>query len=130
MQVIRLRSLPKEWLSAHNNFYLSPLVCISPKPLLFIVVNTDIDSLSSHLPTTPPIAPVLNVGLVSAGTEMTVASEIPLKLFPMKLILTFINSNLTVDQVEGPVEGAVVFLQHPSPILTGSCLPQISIVYF
>ena len=130
MQVIRLRSLPKEWLSAHNKFYLSPLVCISPKPLSFIVVNADIDSLSSHLPTSPPIAPVLNVGLVSAGIEMMVASEIPLNLFPMKLILTFINSNLTVDQFEGPVQGAIDFLQHPSPILTGSCLHQNFKVYF
>ena len=84
--------------------------------------------MSSHLPTSPSIAPVLNVGLVSADTEMTVASEIPFNLFPMKLSLTFINSNLTVDQVKGPVQGAVDFLQHLSPILTGSCLPQISIV--
>ena len=83
LQVIRLRSLGKEWLSAHNKFYLSPLVCICPKPLSFIVGNADIDSMSSHLPTSPPIAPVLNVGLVSVGTEMTVASEISLNLFPM-----------------------------------------------
>ena len=128
--MIRLRSLGKEWLSAHNKFYLSPLVCISPKPLLFIVGNADIDSMSSHLPTSPPITPILNVGLVSAGTEITVASEISLNLFPMNLILTFINYNLTVDQVEDPVQGAVNFLQHPSSILTGSCFPQISIVYF
>ena len=119
-----------EWLSASNKFYLPPLVCIYPKPLSFIIGNTDIDALSSHLPTSPPIAPVLNVGLRSAGTEMPVASEIPLNLFSMDLILTFINSNLTVDQVEGPVEGVVDFLQHPSPILNGSRLPQISIVYF
>ena len=130
LQVIRFRSLKKEWSSAHKKFYLSPLVCISPKPLSFIVGNANIDPLSSHLPTSPPIASVLNVGLLSAGTEITVASEISLNLFPMNLILTFINSNLTVDQVEDPVQGVVNFLQHPSPILTGSCLPQIPIVYF
>ena len=64
------------------------------------------------------------------GTEMTVACEIPLNLFAIKLILTFIDSNLSVDQVEGPVQGAVDFLQNPSPILTGSCLLQISILYY
>ena len=51
------------------------------------------------------------------------------RLFAIKLILTSIKSNLTVDQVEGPVEGAVNFLQQPS-ILTGSCLLQISVFYF
>ena len=97
-----------ECLSACNEFYLLPLVCINPKPLSFIIGNTNIDVLSSHLPTSePPIAPVLNVGLVLASTEMTVACETPLNLFAMKLILTFINSNLTVNQVEGPVEGAI-----------------------
>ena len=69
------------------------------------------------------MAPVLNVDLVSLGMEMTVTCEIPFNLFAMKLTLDFINSNLTVDQVEGPVQGAVGFLQHPSPILTGSCFP-------
>jgi hypothetical protein len=131
--VIRLKSLGKEWLSARksrNKFYLSPVVCINTKPLLFIISNTDIDFLSSHLPTSPPIAPVLNVGLVSVGTEMTIACEIPLNLFAIRLILTFINSNLSVDHVEGSMQGAVDFLQHPSPILTGSCLLQISIFYF
>ena len=64
------------------------------------------------------------------GTEMTVACEIPLNLFATKLMLMFIISNCTVDQVEGTVERAVNFLQHPSPILTGSCLLQISIFYF
>ena len=64
------------------------------------------------------------------GTEMTVACKISLNMFAIKLILTFSNSNLTVDQVEGPVQGAVDFLQHSSPILTGSCLLQISIFYF
>jgi len=116
--------------SACNKLYLSPLVCIKPKPLPFIIGNTDIDFLSSHLPTSPPIAPVLNVGLVLVDAEMTAACEIPLNQFVMKLMLTFLNSNLTADQVEGPVEGAVNFLQHPSPILTGSCLLQISIIYF
>ena len=98
--------------------------------LSFIIGNTDIDILSSHLPTSPPIAPVLNLGLASVGTEMTVACEIPWNFFAIKLILIFINSCLTVDQIEGPVQGAVDVWQHPSPILTGSCLPQTSIVYF
>ena len=66
-----------EWWSACIEFYLLPLVCINPKPLSFIISNTDIDALSSHLPASPPIAPVLNVGLVSVGPETTVACEIP-----------------------------------------------------
>ena len=66
-----------------------------------MISNTDIDVLSSHLPASPPIAPVLNVGSVLIGPEMTVACEIPLTLFAIKLLLTFINSNLTVNQVEG-----------------------------
>jgi hypothetical protein len=70
------------------------------------------------------MAPVPNVDL---GTEMTVTCEIFLNLFAIKL--TF-NPNLTVDQVEGPVQGAVDFLEQPSPILTGSCLLQISLFYF
>ncbi|KIK01063.1 hypothetical protein K443DRAFT_678753 [Laccaria amethystina LaAM-08-1] len=57
------------------------------------VLPTPTDLLSSHLPTSSPIAPVPNVDL---GTEMTV----------------------TFDQVEGPVQGAVDFLEQPSPILT------------
>ena len=61
---------------------------------------------------------------------MTVACEIHLNLFAIKLLLTFINSNLTGDQVAGPVQGAVDFLQHSSPILTGSSLLQISTFYF
>ena len=117
-----------EWLSG-NKFYLLLLVCINPKPLWFINGNTNIDGLSSHLPTSPPIAPVLNVGLVSADTEMTVACEIPLKLFAIKLTFTFINSNLTGNQVEGPGEGAINILQHPFTILTGSCFLQICIFY-
>ena len=125
-----MKSLGKEWLSTCNKFYLSPLVCIYPKPLSFFIGNTDIDFLSSHLPTSPPIAPVLNVGLVSVGTEMTAACEIPCNLFAIKLILNFINSNLTVDQVEGPAEKPVDILQHPSPILTGLCLLKIFIFYF
>ena len=60
---------------------------------------------------------------------MTVASEIPLNLFAIKLILTFIILNLTADQV-GSVQGEVNFLQHSSSVLTGSCLLQISIFYF
>ena len=85
--MIRLKSLGMELLSACNKFYLSPLVCINPKHLSFIIDDTDIDFLSSHLPTSPPIAPAL----VSVGPEMTVAGEIPLNLFPVKLLLTFIN---------------------------------------
>ena len=107
-------------LSPCIEFYLLPLVCINPKALSFIIGNTDIDAPSSHLPTSPPIAPVLNV--MSASTEMTAACEIPLSLFAIKLILTFINFNLSVDQVE---EGPDDFLQHTSPVLTGLYLLQI-----
>ena len=123
-------SLGVECLSAHNKFYLSPVVCINPKPLPFIISNTDIDIPSSYLPTSPPIAPVLNVGSVSADTEMTFACEIPLNLVAIILILSFINSYLTVDRIEGPVQGAVDSLPHPSLILAGSCLLQICIFYF
>ena len=115
-------------MSTRNKLYLSPLVCISLKCLLFILGNTDIDFLRSHLPSSPPIASVLNAGLVSAGTEMTVACKIPLNLFLIKLILTIVNSNLTADQVEGSVQGAVDVFQHSS-ILTGSSLLRISIFY-
>ena len=110
--MIRLKLLSKEWLSAHNKFYISPLVCINPKLLSFIIDNTDIDFLSPHLPTSPP----------SVDTKMTVAREIPLNLFAIKLIFTFINSNLTADMVEGSMQGAVNFLQHSSSVLTGTCL--------
>ena len=79
--MIRLESLGKEWLSACNKFYLSPLVCINSKTLSFMIGHTDIDLLSPHLPTSLPIAPILNVGLVSVGTEMTIACKIPLNLF-------------------------------------------------
>ena len=130
LQVVSLKSQVKVWLSTRNKFYLSLLVCINPKPLLFIIGNTDIDFLSSRLPTSPPIAPVLHVGLVSVGTEMTVACEIWLNLLAINLMLTFINSNLTADQVEDCVEGAINSLQHPASILTGSCLLQLSIFYF
>ena len=111
-----------EWLSPCIECYLLPLVCINPKPLSFIIGNTDIDALNSYLPTSPPIAPVLNVDLMSATTEMTAACEILLNLFAIKLILIFIHPNLAVSLVEGPVEGAVDMLQPSSPILTGSCL--------
>ena len=121
-------SLGMEWLTARNKFYLSPLVCIHPIPLSFIVSDTDIDILSTYLPTSPPIAPVLNV--VSAGTGMTAACEISLNLIAINVILSFINSYLTGDQIEGPVQGAANFLQHPSPILTGSSLLQIPIFHF
>ena len=86
---------------------------------------TDIDILSPKLSTSPPIAPVPNV----VDTEMTDACEISLDLFAIKLILTFINCNILVDEVEGPVQGAVDILQHPSSIMTGSCLLQISVFY-
>ena len=45
-----------------------------------MIGHTDIDLLSPHLPTSLPIAPILNVGLVSVGTEMTIACKIPLNL--------------------------------------------------
>ena len=117
-------------MSACNKCYLSPLVCINLKLLSFIIGNNDIDVLSSHLPTSSPIAPVLNVGQVLVGTEMTITCEISLNLFAIQLTSTFINSNLTADQVEGSVRGAVDLLQHSSSILTGPCLLQISILYF
>ena len=126
-QVARLKSPRKEWLSICNKFYLSPLVCINPKPLSSIIGNTDIDFLNPHCPTSPPNAPVLNV---CWGTEVTVACEIPLNLLAIKLIWIFIICNPTADQGEGPVQGAVDSLQHPSPILTGSCLLQIFIFCF
>ena len=65
--------------------------------------------------------------MVPVGTEVTSACEIPLSLFAIKLILTFINFNLSDDQVE---EGPDDFLQHTSPILTGLYLLQISILLF
>ena len=123
---MRLKSLGQEWLSACNKLYLSPLVCISPKPLSFIIGNTDVDFLSSQLPTSPPITPVLKV---SVGTKMTVACEIHFNLFAVKLILTLINSHPTADWVEGLVQGAVDILQHPSTALIGLCLLQISMFY-
>ena len=58
---------------------------------------------------------------------MNVACEIPLNLFAIMLILTSINSNLTVGQVEGPVQGAADI---SFPIFTGSSLLQISIFNF
>ena len=95
-----------------------------------MVGNTDIDLLTSQLPTSSPNAPVLSVGVVPVGTEMTAACEIPLSLFAMKLILTFINFNLSVDQDEGLVPGADDFLPHTSHILTGLYWLQISIFFF
>jgi hypothetical protein len=111
-----------ELLSARNKFYLSPLVCINLKHPSFIIGNADVDFRSAHLPTSPPITPVWNVGPASGGTEMTVPCEIPLHLFVRKLILTFINSNLTADQVQGSVQDVVDFLQQSSSILAGSSL--------
>ena len=60
------------------------------------------------------------------GVGMNVACEIPLNLFSIMLMLTIINFNLTVDQIEGPVQGAVDTSSH---IITGSSLLQISILY-
>ena len=105
------------------------MVCINLRLLLFIIGDSDIDFLSLHLPTSPPIAPVLNVGLVSVDTEMTFACEIHLNLLAIKLTLAFINSNLTVDQVEDPMQGAIDFLEQPSSILTGSCFLQLYILF-
>ena len=114
-------------MSTCNKFYLPLPVCINLRLLPFIMSDSDIDFLSSHLCNSPPITPILKGGLVPVGTEMTVACEIPLNLFAIKLTLSFINFNLTVDQVEGLVQGAVDFWEQPSSILTGSCLLQISI---
>ena len=74
--------------------------------------------MSPNLPTSPSIAPVMNV----VDAEMTDACEMFLNLFAIKLILSFINCYISVDEVEGPVQGAVDILQHPSSIVTGSCL--------
>ena len=115
-------SLGVEWLSPCIEFHLLPLVCINPKPLSLIIGNTDVDALSSHLPTSATIAPVLNEGLMSAGFELTATCEILLNIFDIKFILIFTHSNLTVNLNEGPVEGAVDILQQSSPTLTGSCL--------
>ena len=93
--MICLKFLGKERLSAQSRFYLSPLVCVNLRPLSFIIGNTDIDFLSSHLPTSAPIASVLNVGLDSVGAGMSVACEIALNLFSVKLMLTLIDSNLS-----------------------------------
>ena len=68
--------------------------------------------------------------MVPVDTEMTAACEILLSLFAIKLILTFINFNLSVDQDEGLVRGADNFLHHTSHILTGLYLLQISIFFF
>ena len=125
--MIRLKFLGKEKLSAQSRFYLSLLVCVNLRPLSFIIGNPDIDFRSSHLPTSAPIASVLNVGLDSVGVGMNVPCEIPLNLFAIMLMLTFIHLNFTVGQVEGTVQGAVDISSH---ILTGSCLLQISIFYF
>ena len=125
--MICLKLLGKESLSAQSRFYLSPLVCVNLRPLSFIIGNTDIDFPSSHLPTSAPIASVLNVGLDSVDGGMSVACEITLNLFSVMLMLTFIDSNLTVGQVEGPVQGVVDI---SSDTFTGSSLLQISIFYF
>ena len=123
--MIHLKFRGKERLSAQSRFYLSPLVCVNLRPLSLIIGNIDIDFPSSHLPTSGPIASVLDAGLDSVGAGMSVACEIPLNLFSVMLMLTY--SNLTVGQVEGPVQGVVDISAH---IITGSSLLQISIFYF
>ena len=60
------------------------------------------------------------------GVEMNVACEITLNLFSVVLMLTFIDFNLTVGQVEGPVQGVVDISSH---IFTGSSLLEISMFY-
>ena len=125
--MICLKFLGKERWSAQSRFYLSPLVCVNLRPLSFIIGNTDVDFLSSHLLTSAPITSTLNAGLDSVGVGMSVACEIPLNLFSIMLMLTFIDSNLTVGQVEGPVQGVVDI---SSDIFTGSSLLQIAILYF
>ena len=117
--MIWLKFLWKGRLSAQSRFYLSPLVCVDFRPLSFIIGNTNIDFPNSHLPTSAPIASVLNVGLDSVGAGMSVACKIPLNLFSVMLMLTLIDSYLTVGQVEGPLQGAVDI---SSDIFTGSSL--------
>ena len=114
-------------LSPQSRFYPSPLVCVDLRPLSFIIGNTDIDFPSSDLLTSVPIASVRNVSLDSVSAGMTIACEIPLNLFAIMLMLTFIDSDLTVGKVEGSVQGAVDISSH---IFTGSSLLQISIFYF
>ena len=46
--------------------------------LSFIISDSDIDFTGSHLPTSPPLASILNVGLDS---EATFACEVPFSLF-------------------------------------------------
>ena len=84
--MIHLKFLGKETLSAQSRFYLSPLVCVNLRALPFIIGNTDIDLLSSHLPTYTPITSVLNVPLDSVAAGMNVACEIPLNLFAIMLM--------------------------------------------
>jgi hypothetical protein len=96
-----------------------------PKPLSSIIDNSDVDFPSSHSPTSPLIDPVLNAGLISVDTKVTVACQLPFNLSAMKLMLTLINSDLAVDQAEGPLQEAV-----DSSNLTGSCLVQIYVFCF
>jgi hypothetical protein len=110
--------------------FLFPLVCIHPKPLLFITNDSDIGLLNSHPPTpiSPLFASVMDAGLMSVDTEMTVACKI--QPVCIKLTLSLINSDLAVDQAEGPLQEAVDCLQHSAPILTGSCSLQIYMFCF
>ncbi|KIK06278.1 hypothetical protein K443DRAFT_35320, partial [Laccaria amethystina LaAM-08-1] len=71
------------------------------------------------IPTSPLIASVMDAGLMSVDTEMTVACKI--QPVCIKLTLSLINSDLAVDQAEGPLQETVNCLQHSAPILTGSC---------
>jgi len=68
------------WSALTSNLYLS-----------FIIDNTDIDFLSPHLPTSPPISPVLNVDLVSVDTEMTTACERPPNMLTIRHLSILIS---------------------------------------
>ena len=112
-------------MSAHSKLFLSPVVCIHPEPLLFIINNPDIGLPSSYPSTSPLIASVMEAGLMSVDAEMTVACEIQ----PACITLTssLINSDLAVDQAEGPLQEAVDYLQQSSP---GSSSLQIYLFSF
>ena len=116
LQALRLGRPRRERLSAHSKLLLSPLVCIHPKPLLFIINDSDIGLLSSYPSTSPLIASVTDAGLMSVDTEMTVACEIQPAC--IKLTLSLINSDLAVDQAKGPLQKAVPYLQQPAPGLS------------
>ena len=111
-------------MSAHSKLLLSPLVCIHPKPLLFIINDPDIGLPSSYPSTSPLIASVTDAELMSVDTEMTVACEIQPAC--IKLTLSLINSDLAVDQAEGPLQ-PVNYLQQSAP---GSSSLQVYLFSF